>query len=94
MARKKLSEMTPIERVDRALNGASWDEAEQAGIEILARCFALHIYARKEGAEYMNDIMKRICERGDEWAHEPGNTNGLAFAAIAYERRKDLLTMH
>lgn len=93
MARKKLSEMTPIERVDRALNGTTWDEAEQAGIEILARCFALHIYARKEGAEYMNDIMKRICERGDEWAHEPGNTGRLAFAAVAHER-KDLLTMH
>ena len=43
MARKKLSEMTPYERVDSRMKGMSWEEAEDVGVEILAKCLALHI---------------------------------------------------
>lgn len=85
MSRRKKAEMTPAELVDQALKRRSWDDAETAGVEILARCMALHVYARKEGEDYFNGIMKRICTRADEWAHEPGIPTYLAFAAVGHE---------
>jgi hypothetical protein len=36
MSRKKLSDMTPIERVEQRMKGMSWEEAEDVGVEILA----------------------------------------------------------
>lgn len=88
--RKKRADLTPRELPDRMLKGRTWDEAEETGIEILARCTALHIYARKEGAEYMRHLMERICKRSDEWAHQPGNPTILAFAAVAHQRRQEM----
>lgn len=86
--RKKLSEMTPIERVDKCMKGMSWDEAEDAGVEILARCMALHVYGRKEGSEYFQHLLLRICERGDQWAHEDNNPFILACASVAQQTGK------
>jgi len=77
--------MTPIERMDYIMKGATWDDGEAVGIEMLARCMALHVYARKEGKEYFDQLMKRICTRADEWAHEPGNPTILAFAAVGHK---------
>ena len=88
MPRKKKSEMTLKERVDSALKGETWDFGEQFGIEVLARCVALHVYARKEGGEYLSDLMKRICKRGDEWAHEGNHPFVLAMASVG-QRVKD-----
>ena len=79
--------MTPKERIDRALKGTSWEEAEEAGIEVVARCMAMHIYGRKEGEGYFHGLMRRISVRADEWAHEPGNPLLLAFIALG--NRKD-----
>ena len=93
--------MTPIERVDQRMKGLSWDEAEEVGIEILARCTALHVYARKEDGKYLAklgdklsiktdeimSLLERICIRGDEWAHEGYNASILAFAAVGYEEQ-------
>ena len=79
---KKRSEMTAKERMEFILKGASWDDAEEVGIEILARCMALHVYSRREGEEYFKKLMRKICLRADEWAHEPRNTTILAFAAV------------
>ena len=87
--RKKLSEMTYVERVDRALKDASWEQAEEAGIEILARCMALHTYARKEGGKYLLDLTERICKRADQWAQEGNNPTILAFASMGYEKKKE-----
>lgn len=87
--RKKLSEMTYEERVDRALKDASWDQAEEAGIEILARCMALHTFARNEGEEYLLELMGRICKRADEWAHEGNHPAILAFASMGYKKEKE-----
>lgn len=87
--RKKLSEMTYVERVDRALKDASWDQAEEAGIEILARCMALHTFARNEGEEYLLELTERICKRADQWAHEGNNPTILAFASMGYKKEKD-----
>lgn len=79
--RKKVSEMTPVEKVDRALKDATWEEAEDAGVEVLARCLALHVYALKEGEEYFKTLMERIVTRGDEWAHEGNHPLVLAMAS-------------
>lgn len=81
--RKKKSEMTPIELVDQALKGRTWEEAEEAGVEILARCIALHIYARKADITYLNELMERLIKRADAWAHEGNNASVLAMAACA-----------
>lgn len=82
MAMKKRADMTPMERMEYIMTGATWDDGEAVGIEMLARCMALHVYARKEGEEYFSGLMKRICMRADEWAHEHGNTFRLAVAAV------------
>ena len=87
MAKKKLSEMTPIERVEQRMKGMSWEEAEDVGVEILARCLALHIYARKDGVEYFERLTKRIIERTDSWRKEASGI--LAMAAVAYERQME-----
>lgn len=85
---KKRADMTPMERMDYIMKGATWDDGETVGVEMLARCMALHVYARKEGEEYFQQLMKRICIRADEWAHEPGNPAILAFAAVSHKMQK------
>ena len=85
MPRKKREDMTPMERMEYIMTDATWDDGEAVGIEMLARCMALHVYARKDGEEYLQQLMKRICKRADEWAHEPGNTTILAFAAVGHK---------
>lgn len=79
--RKKKSEMTPVELVDRALKGRTWEEAEEAGVEILARCMALHVYAREDGDKYFKQIAERICRRADQWAKENALFLGIASAS-------------
>ena len=86
--RKKLSEMTPMEKMEKILKGSSWDEAEEVGKEILARCMALHIYAMDGGFEYIDHLIKSICERSDAWAHEDNNPRILALAAVGYKIEK------
>lgn len=81
--------MTPIEKMERIMKHSTWDEAEQIGIEILARCMALHIYARKEGGEYIEKLamklMLKISTRADEWAHEDNVPGFLALASIGHK---------
>ena len=87
MARKKLSEMTPIERVEQRMKGMTWEEAESVGVEILARCLALHVYARKDGADWFDKTSKRIIERGVKWAKQ--NASVLAFAAMGFRMEQN-----
>lgn len=78
--------MTPVELVDQALKNRTWEEAEEAGVEILARCMALHVYAREDGDEYYMNIVERICLRADAWAKD--NALMLGFARACLELRK------
>ena len=87
MPRKKLSEMTPIERIDRALKGVTWEGAEEAGIEILARCVAFHCFVKDDGEEYYKRVALRIAERSAEWAEE--NATYLAIAKVGNKIKKD-----
>ena len=70
MSRKKLSEMTPFERVEQRMKGMSFEEAEDVAVEILARCFCLHVYVRKDAKEWIANTMERIGKRADEFSHE------------------------
>lgn len=85
MARKKRADMTPMERMEYIMKDATLDDGEAVGIEILARCMALHVYAFEEGEGYCQQLMERICKRADKWAHEPGSPTILAFAAAGYK---------
>ena len=89
MPRKKLSEMTPIERVDQRMKGMTWEEAEDVGVEILARCLALHMYARKDGVDWFDKTSKRIIERAQEWKDEGNHSWILAWAAVAHKREQN-----
>lgn len=82
MARKKLSEMTPIERVEERMKGMTWEEAEDVGVEILARCLASHVHIHKDGEEYLDKIMKRVCTRCVEWSQDNAHVLAAASAGL------------
>ena len=78
--RKKLAEMTPIERMNKLMKGLSWEEAEKVGAEILARCLARHKHVLKDEEKFLDDILEKICERCNEWSHE--HSWELAIASV------------
>ena len=84
--RKKLAEMTPIERMDKLMKGLSWEETEVVGAEILARCLARHKHVLKDEDKFMNNILEKICERCNEWSHE--HRWELAIASVISKRDK------
>lgn len=88
MARKKLSEMTPVERVSSRMKGMTWEEAEDVGVEILAKCVAIHLYAHEDGEEYYKKLMKRILKHCDEWAGK--NAVTLALASAGHRLKKGM----
>lgn len=87
MKKKKLAEMTPIERMNKLMEGLSWEEAEEVGAEILARCFAKHKHVLKDEDKFMDNILEKICERCNEWSHE--HSWELAIASVMSKRDKE-----
>lgn len=83
MARKKLIEMTPIERVDRVMKGASWEDAENVGIEILARCISFNYVVNKGGKGYMEKLFARLGDRVQTWTD--AHATQLAMGRVAKE---------
>ena len=86
MSRKKISEMTPIERVDRVMKGASWEDAENVGIEILARCISFNYFVNKGGKENMEKLFARLGDRVQTWTDE--HATQLAMGRVAKERQE------
>ena len=86
MARKKLSEMTPIERVDRVMKGASWEDAENVGIEILARCISFNYFVNKGGKGYKEKLLARLGDTVQTWTDE--HATQLAMGRVAKERQE------
>lgn len=86
MSRKKISEMTPIERVDRVMKGASWEDAENVGIEILARCISFNYFVNKGGNEYMEKLFARLGDRVQTWTDD--HATQLAMGRVAKERQE------
>ena len=89
MGKKKLAEMTPIERMNKLMKGLSWEEAEDVGVEILARCIALHTFAREDIDEYLPKVFHRIRVRACEWASHEGRFP-LAMAKSAVRHQKEM----
>ena len=86
--RKLLSEMTPYERIESRMKGMSWEEAEEVGVEVLARCIAYHAYVEGINGDFFRRLSERICRRSDEWAHSDYGRHYLAMARIG-RRLKD-----
>ena len=86
MARKKMSELTPKERVDRVMKGASWEDAENVGIEILARCISFNFFVNKGGSEYMEKLFARLGDRVQTWTD--AHATQLAMGRVAKERQE------
>ena len=79
--RKKLSEMTPFERVLPRLKGMSNEEAEEVAVKILAQLVAKHVHVEKDGEKYIPLLMEKICKSADAYSQE--NAGVLAMAAVA-----------
>ena len=86
MARKKMSELTPIERVDRVMKGASWEDAENVGIEILAHCISFNYFVNKGGKGYMEKLFARLGDRVQTWTD--AHATQLAMGRVAKERQE------
>lgn len=86
MNRKKMSEMTPMERVDRVMKGASWEDAENVGIEILARCISFNYFVNKGGKGYMEKLFARLGDRVQTWTD--AHATQLAIGRVAKERQE------
>ena len=86
MSRKKISEMTPIERVDRTMKGVSWEDAESVGIEILARCISFNYFVNKGGKGYMEKLFARLGDRVQTWTD--AHATELAMGRVAKERQE------
>ena len=84
MPRKKLSEMTPFERVEQRMKGMSFEEAEDVAVEILARCTCLHICVRKVAKELIANTLERIGKRADEFSQE--HSFELSAASVFIEK--------
>lgn len=86
MSRKKLSDMTLMERVERTMKGVSWEDAENVGIEILARCISFNLYVNKGGEKYMDKLFARLGDRVQTWTVD--HATQLAMGRVAKEREE------
>ena len=86
--RKKVSEMTPFERVGRVLDGLDWKDVEEVGMKILGMCIARRIYALEEdGKKVVDDLIKGSFEKADEW--RKNHSLDLAMMHVAMKRAKE-----
>lgn len=83
MERKK---KTAAEKVNAAMEGATWEEARQIGVDMLGKYVAFHIY-RGDDFDF-GKLMEEICDRGDKWVHEEGGARVVAIASFAREEDK------
>ena len=60
----------------------SFEEAEDVAVEIIARCFCLHVYVRKDVKEWLANTMERIGKRADEFSQEHSFEISAASAFI------------
>lgn len=90
MSRKKLSEMTPMERVEQRMKGLTWEEAEDVGVEILARCLSLHVCVHKDEEKYIDHLLKRVFERATEWTKEHSFELAMASVGLKLKQEKQI----
>lgn len=85
MARKKLADMTPYERVEERLVGLSNEEVEDIAIKMLAQTVAKAVYIRDD-LQYIMQLTKRICEKADEFAKD--HSLEIAMGKVIYEQEQ------
>lgn len=85
MARKKLADMTPYERVEERLVGLSNEEVEDIAIKMLAQIVAKAVYIRGD-EQYIMQLVKRICEKADEFAKD--HSLEIAMGKVIYEQEQ------
>lgn len=86
--RKKLSEMTPFERVASRMKYMSFDEAEDVGIEIMARVVAIRMYAESKDGQYLQGVFERIIKQADDYARNEGSLY-LALIKLNLDKMKE-----
>ena len=86
--RKKLSEMTPFERVLPRLKGLSNDESEDVAVKILGQVVAKHIFVNGEGADYFDALVKKICDATDQYKDKHSLEISIARAIKRQEESK------
>ncbi len=84
MGRKKLSEMTPWERVEPRLKGLKNEEAEEIAVRILAQVLSKHIYVFEDGREYFTCLMEKIADASTEYTKT--HTFALALGNVMEKR--------
>ena len=73
-----------MERVDQRMKGMTWDETEEVGIEILARCLTHHIFVAGDGEEFAESLPKRVAKRVREMVEE----HRTAFALLRAKEKE------
>ena len=88
MPRKKVSEMTPFERVGRVMDGLAWKDVEEVGMRTLGICIARRLYVLEEDEEkIVDDLIKGSFEKADEW--RKNHSLDLAMMHVAMKRAKE-----
>lgn len=82
---KKLSEMTPFERVKSRMKGLSNDEAEEVAILILAQVIAKHIYIFNDAEAYFDLLTRKLGEATNKFAFE--NALQLSMGNVFYQKK-------
>lgn len=83
--RKKLSEMTPFERVRPRLEGLTLEEAEDVAVNILAQIVAKRVYLRGD-YEYMKSLILKIAKAGDRYYEEHRGCFTVAKVGMEMDR--------
>ena len=65
--RKKLSEMTPYERVGRVMHGLKWPEVEEIGMKIIGTCIARKLWALDEDPKEVADWLTKTALKEADW---------------------------
>ena len=77
---KKLSEMTPIEKVSRVMKGMTNEDAEEVAVHILAQIVAKHVYVFEDGEVYLEYLAKRLMEATEKYTQEHRSELAMGYA--------------
>lgn len=88
MARKKLSDMTIYEKVERILTGVSNEEAEEVAVKILAQLIAKHAYIENDLDAYNKGLWKKLTEAAIKFSQS--HSLEMALAKAVHDKEKEL----
>lgn len=86
MGRKKVADMTPIERVDRVMTGMTNEDAESVAVHILSQLIAKRVCIN-EDFDYMDEVYDKIMEGVKNYATE--HVTELAISRVFLQKEKE-----